>query len=417
MLTFLKTVILFGPFVWMIMEGEHQKYMLLLGAGFSLLEAARLNRLTTIVKSWPAIAGTILWCVLSIVNGVDAEDNVYPLQGTVLGCAYGLGVGACLNHYILSRKGNWVLGAYIAMCLFMAVVAMKVIRDSGLQIETEVVEGITVRSAANAQRIEFLHFFGIGNLLISTVHFYVLGFGIPLLLVYPIRRFLYPFVVIPALCGVYLTLRLQTRMGLLAGVVADVVTGFAMFFHGVGYLRGKSKWFIPVSVGAVLSIAAILLYSNSDFQALADRFQSAGRDSRLDLWAQAWDSIVSRPTGGGYMLMTLSNWGHNLVLDFALINGILGVVAVGLIYVPAIGCLWRIFRNRTWMNEPMVILFCNGFVATLTVAMINPPFIAFTVYCYIFTSFSNSLVFGTQARLPRTSFDGQNVLGSIPKAV
>ncbi len=408
---FIRVGLLFLPFAWLITGGIYDRYMLFLGSAGVLFTVVHIKKLRSLTSCWPSILGTIIWIAASVMFSWQEEDNIYPNKSAFFGCAYGLGAGICLAHYYRMNRPDWTLSAYLAVGLGLVILAVYVLRVGNVEIEASVENGNAVRSLKDTDAVQYLRFFTIGNPMIWLVPYITFGMGFPLLLLFPVRWFHYPFILVAAAGGLLVTLKLQTRMGFVAVALASAIVGSAIFIHGSGHMRGARKWTILSFLGILFCVGIGVALTIPEVQSFIDRLQSSTRDSRLDLWAEAWSAICQRPFGGGFQLMGLIVWAHNLFLDFALINGIAGLASVLLIYVPALWTLASIIRIRHLMNNPLVVILCNGFLSTFVIALINPPFVSFTVFCYIFTGFgiellskSSNLVPGIQsdpgARIP-----------------
>jgi len=389
MMTFIYAGGLLMPLA-LTMLGFKYNYALLLGMAGVLLEIARRGKLFRLAGCWPAIAGTVGWIICNLFWGWPTEEHIFDNRRAFLSCGYGLAAGYCLQ--LSSRRGREtpVLVAYVCFCLGLALMAIKVIQIGNVNVEVQQTDGITTRNLTNFDAVEFFRFFVMANVMMTTVPLTVLAMGLPMLVIMRVRWYILPLLFAACGAGMMVALRMLTRTGVAGAGLAGIIMFIFIALKRGGRLSGMGRWLVPLValVGAVFGLAVI--WDSPEFQILLDRFRAAGDDSRQQMWSEAWGNITARPWGGGTELMGAVPWAHNVFMDYALYNGVAGVLCMGAVHLLAGWNFLRLVFDSRAMNSPLAVALATGFLSSVLIGMISPPDFGMIIYCYLFIGFSSA---------------------------
>ena len=230
--------------------------------------------------------------------------------------------------------------------------------------------------------------------MMTTVPFTLLGLGLPVLLIMRVRWYVLVLALAAYGAGMVVALRMLTRTGVAGAGVAGIIMFVFVALKKGGRLSGIGRWMIPLVVLICMGIGLAIVWELPEFQTLLDRFQSSGQDSRQQMWTEAWDNITARPWGGGTELMGVVPWAHNIIMDYALYNGVAGVVCMGAVYFLGGVNFLRLVTNSTAMNSALTVAMASGFLSTVLIGIISPPDYGMISYCYLFIGFSTAWLHG-----------------------
>lgn len=392
-MAFIYTCGLLMPLAVTIMGFKYNYAMMAAVVGL-LVEISRRGKLVRLVDCWPAIAGMAGWIACNLFWGWPTEDHILDNKRAFLSCGYGLIAGYCLQ--LSSRRGREtpVLMAYVCFSLGLAVMAIKVIQFGNVDVEVQQTNGITTRNLTNIDAVEYFRFFVLANVMMTTIPFTVLGMGLPVLLIMRVRWYVLVLALAACGAGMVVALRMLTRTGVAGAGIAGIIMFVFVALKRGGRLSGIGRWMIPLIVLMGMGIGLAIVWDMPEFQTLLDRFQSSGEDTRQQMWTEAWDSISARPWGGGTELMGVVPWAHNIIMDYALYNGVAGVICMGAVYLLGGWNFLRLVFNSMAMNSPLVVAMAAGFLSTILIGMISPPDYGMISYCYLFIGFSTAWLHG-----------------------
>jgi hypothetical protein len=376
------------------MVGFKYSYAMLFGMAAVLAEISRRGKLFRLTSCWPAIAGTIGWIVCNLYWGWQGEDHIFDNKRAFLSCGYGLAAGYCLQ--LSSRKGREtpVLLAYVCFCLGVAAMSIRIIQVGNVDVEVQQTDGMTTRNLTNFDAVEYFRFFVLANVMMTTVPLTVLGMGLPVLVFMRVRWYILAVAFAACGAGMLVALRMLTRTGVAGAVLAGVIMFFFVALKKGGRLSGIGRWLVPLFASIVMVVGLSMVWQTPEFQTLLDRFNSSGQDSRQQLWSEAWDCLSSRPWGGGMELMGIVPWAHNIIMDYALYNGVAGVIAMGAVYLLGGWNFLRLVLNSAAMNSALVVALATGFLSSLLIGMVSPPDYGMIIYCHVFIGFSTAWLHG-----------------------
>ncbi len=372
------------------MIGFKYHYAMLFGMVGVLVEISRRGKLVRLGSCWPAIIGALGWITCNLFWGWPSEGHIFDNKRAFLACGYGLAAGYCLQ--LSSRKGREtpVLLAYVCFCLGVAVMAFRIIQLGNVDVEVQQQGSVTTRNLTNTDAVEYFRVFAMANVMMTTVPLTVLAMGLPVLVIMRVRWFILLLAFAACGAGMVVALRMLTRTGVAGAALAGIIMFAFVAYRKGGRLSGMGRWLVPLAalIGAAVGLAFV--WDLPEFQTLLDRFRSTGEDSRQLLWAEAWDCISSRPWGGGTELMGIIPWAHNIMMDYALYNGVAGVICMGLIYFTGIWNFLCLVLKSTAMNSALVVVMAAGFVSSVLIGLISPPDYGMIIYCFLFIGFSTA---------------------------
>jgi len=393
MTTFIYACGLLMPLA-LTMVGFKYNYAMLFGMAGVLVEISRRGKLFRLTSCWPVIAGTIGWIICNLSWGWPSDEHILDSKRAFLACGYGLAAGYCLQ--LSSRRGREtpVLLAYVCFCLGVAAMAIRIIQVGNVDVEVQQTDGITTRNLTNVDAVEYFRFFMMANVMMTTVPLTVLAMGLPVLVFMRVRWYILALAFAACGAGLLVALRMLTRTGLAGAGLAGIIMFVFVAVKKGGRLSGIGRWLIPLLALLGLVVGLAVVWDMPEFQTMLDRFRSTGQDTRQQTWTEAWDNISVRPWGGGTELMGVVPWAHNVFMDYALYNGLAGVISMGALYVLGGWNFLRLVLNSTAMNSALVVAVVTGFLSSFLIGMISPPDYGMIIYCHLFVGFSTAWLHG-----------------------
>ena len=389
MVSFLVIGVLFLPMVLVIM-GFPLNLVIMAAAAGATAELGRHGLLPRLARSWPVYVGTVGWIVLNLYTGIPSEENLFNTRYAFFSLTYGIPAGYLIHQYQRSGGDRWALFGYICVSIGLVLAVLYIIRVGSVTISVDSDSGVTNRSAENNNVINYLRFFEIGNVMMSSISFTIFGFSLPVLAFMRVRW--HSLALGLATYGACLLVlqKLLTRTAFVAGSLASVIVFILVMRKEGGHLNRRRRLLVIGVLAAATFIGGTVLLNVPEFAILMARIRESGEDSRHVLWREAWDNILNKPWGGGTNGMITGGWAHSMILDFALYNGFLGMFLMLLVFGVAWYRCWRLSQDRDAMDNALAVTMVTTLIAITIAEMITPPFFGLILFVYIFIGYSGA---------------------------
>jgi len=411
MMMTLKTLLLLTPIAWTILHGPMDTKVFILVGLFAVAELTVQGRLARIGQVWPMILLGGLYAVINFLSpkiyGFQVADfldsyNYRMICATVF---YAIPAGFCLAAWGQKGGQKYTFLGYALFCLSLAVIGWQLINMAGADQFVQVDGDEIDREAVDGQGVQVL-LFPAGNLMIDAIPMSI--FAVTALSATLVSKWLWPRLVLwfAAGLGIYFNVMVATRTMILAAFVTLAI--LAPLQVAASKHRKKLLGSLLI-IGAFGIIFALLLKAaniGGGSTPLAQRFLNMGGDARIDVWREAVPLVFDYPAGGGIVHLSAESWGHNLFLDCALINGLLGALVMLTLYGFIFFVVVRGIRQAGILAQPLGIALVGGFMGSFLCNMVHPPqpaFIAFALMVGSYAVASMMELNGSQAGLPQIS--------------
>jgi hypothetical protein len=396
MLTTLKTLFLLMPVAWTILHGPQDVKLFFIVGLFAICDLTFKGKILKLIHVWPMILLGGLYAMINFLAprlfGFQVADFLDSYNWHMI-CAttfYGISVGFCLGIWSQKNGQKKVFWGYALFCLGLAVIGWQLINAAGAEDFVHISNSEIDRGNVNDEGVKVL-VFQAGNLIIDAIPMAI--FAVTALPATLISKWFWPKLVIwiAAGIGIYFNVLVATRTMILAGIATlALLVPLQLYVSRHRKQLSRNLVFLG-AVGAAFGTILLLSKGVDGISPLIQRVSNAGGDVRLEVWREAFPLIVNYPAGGGISHLTTAYWGHNLFLDSALINGLLGALVMLMLYGFIFTVVYKGIGRANLLNQPLGVALIGGLIGSFLASMVHPPqpaFIAFAllVGCYAFAS-------------------------------
>lgn len=388
-----KTLFLFMPLGWKILQSPQSNKLMLVGAIFALTEIFRKKLFPYLFQCWPIAIAALLYIATSWM-APDLEEGArpYDLSAVICTLLYGLPAGICLAYWSRGKGRGPVLLGYVLFCLALALAANCLINAADQQRSTWQTDD-EINHANPDTAVTYLGFFSVENVVIGIIPMTLFGLVSAILFLVPKWNWQKLVVLVAGTTGLYANVLVATRSTFLVAILTLGFLSIPVFRHHSLGRRGDRTGAVLTALAFLgfVAIAGLVIVNSGQYLHLVDRFSNMSDDTRKDVWAEAVVLIPRYPMGGGISKLKTEPWAHNMFLDFGLTNGYLGMLCMAVAFGFMILVIRRSVRRAGLLSDPLGLLLLTGFVAAFITSLTEPPEASLITYSYIVAAFCLAL--------------------------
>lgn len=355
---------------------------------------------------------SFIYIIISLFFHDEAET--YQYWNVILGLIYAIPAGIQIARITQKNNSESVIFGYILFAGILCLGAMALLATVNIDSIIKSQGGKTLRLGVEGT-FTFLYIFKSSNVIIGVV-----PMTIPAMVLAPALFFLRTKLAVKVLGLLVMLLALHvnyavlTRTGLVSTTIATIIALIVILFNCKATRKTVIKKVVISGVILLLAVCA-LIPQLDNISALADRLQSAGDDSRLNVWSQAVGLLSTHPFGGATSEMTEALWAHNLFLDIGLTAGWLGLLLFTIQIYILLSYWIKAIKVPNLFSDPFLVTLFTLSLGVFIAGQINPPQLSFLIIITLCAFYGHEKVQAKRGTLIKNKKINKNNISILKK--